>query len=603
MERNKYGAPISSSGAGDFKKRQEDAKKKQNGELPPDVDEKGNMINPHNPDFITKVPWYLGESGPTLKHHQVREVDQELSMADADQLIQEKAAKQAALRRQSGKGKLAFRKGSCRNCGAISHKTQDCVERPRPKKKTAFATNTTLASDEAMLRLETRGKVNYAAKRDAWQGYDAAQYKEVHEKFKVIEAARVARVENEVRQAELSGKQAPRAADVKYDSDFSSDSDDEGEAHATGGGERSKSIIDADVAVRGDEAAFQSRTARQGGVGGAQMKTTVSALRIREDVPKYLRNLDLNSAFYDPKTRSMRANPTPNANPEEVAFAGDNFVRHTGDALKLAQAQVVCWDMQSGKTATDGQWAAALDPISNPSAAELVHRSVDERKVQVTSAKRDILATKYGGDRSSSSSSSSSSSTSGGMSGSGSGSGEGEKVVLGIGSVPLDPRLMLGATEAYREYSKDGRIIKGMGAGGRAVHVERRTKYEEDVFPGNHTSVWGSWFDMTAQKWGYACCHATTHNAYCVGQAGMTTAATPAFTGLPPVTRSSDSSTAPTSRQASTLSGKIHPLAGADGSIPEDLEEYSRKRHRASREDVLDKIKDNVGEDGLLALS
>ena len=95
-----------------------------------------------------------------------------------------------------------------------------------------------MAKSVATVQLETRGKVNYAAKRDAWQGYDAAQYKEVHEKFKVIEAARVARVENEVRQAELSGKQAPRAADVKYDSDFSSDSDDEGEAHATGGGAR-----------------------------------------------------------------------------------------------------------------------------------------------------------------------------------------------------------------------------------------------------------------------------------------------------------------------------------------------------------------------------
>lgn len=38
-------------------------------------------------------------------------------------------------------------------------------------------------------------------------------------------------------------------------------------------------------------------------------RITVRNLRIREDTAKYLRNLDLNSAYYDPKTRSMRSNP------------------------------------------------------------------------------------------------------------------------------------------------------------------------------------------------------------------------------------------------------------------------------------------------------
>ena len=51
---------------------------------------------------------------------------------------------------------------------------------------------------------------------------------------------------------------------------------------------------------------FQGRAARQGGVGGAEMKTTVRNLRIREDTAKYLLNLDVKSAHYDPKSRSMR---------------------------------------------------------------------------------------------------------------------------------------------------------------------------------------------------------------------------------------------------------------------------------------------------------
>lgn len=43
----------------------------------------------------------------------------------------------------------------------------------------------------------------------------------------------------------------------------------------------------------------------------SKQRITVRNLRIREDTAKYLRNLDPNSAYYDPKTRSMRDNPDP----------------------------------------------------------------------------------------------------------------------------------------------------------------------------------------------------------------------------------------------------------------------------------------------------
>ena len=38
---------------------------------------------------------------------------------------------------------------------------------------------------------------------------------------------------------------------------------------------------------------------------------SVRNLRIREDTAKYLLNLDPNSAYYDPKSRSMREDPNP----------------------------------------------------------------------------------------------------------------------------------------------------------------------------------------------------------------------------------------------------------------------------------------------------
>jgi pre-mRNA-processing factor SLU7 len=47
---------------------------------------------------------------------------------------------------------------------------------------------------------------------------------------------------------------------------------------------------------------------------------TVRNLRIREDTAKYLLNLDVDSAHYDPKTRSMREDPLPDADPNEKFY-------------------------------------------------------------------------------------------------------------------------------------------------------------------------------------------------------------------------------------------------------------------------------------------
>jgi pre-mRNA-processing factor SLU7 len=46
-----------------------------------------------------------------------------------------------------------------------------------------------------------------------------------------------------------------------------------------------------------------------------------------------------------------------------------------------------------------------------------------------------------------------------------------------------------------------------------------KSKYEEDVFINNHTTVWGSWWHDN--KWGYKCCKQTLRNSYCTGLAGI----------------------------------------------------------------------------------
>lgn len=46
-----------------------------------------------------------------------------------------------------------------------------------------------------------------------------------------------------------------------------------------------------------------------------------------------------------------------------------------------------------------------------------------------------------------------------------------------------------------------------------------KSKYEEDVYINNHTSIWGSWWND--HQWGYKCCKQTIRNSYCTGAAGI----------------------------------------------------------------------------------
>ena len=46
-----------------------------------------------------------------------------------------------------------------------------------------------------------------------------------------------------------------------------------------------------------------------------------------------------------------------------------------------------------------------------------------------------------------------------------------------------------------------------------------KSKYEEDVYVNNHTSVWGSWWKD--HQWGYKCCKQFVRNSYCTGAAGI----------------------------------------------------------------------------------
>ena len=213
----------------------------------------------------------------------------------------------------------------------------------------------------------------------------------------------------------------------------------------------------------------------QVGAKSSQVGLTIKNLRQRENTAKYLMNLNPNSAYYDPKSRSMRANPHPELDPSESEFVGDNASRVSGDAVRMAQTQVFAWDQYSAGG------SAQANMFANPTEVELAKKQFQERAAKVENMKKQKLLSKYGGESQ---------------------------------AMPHPAsQLLLGATENYVEYSADGRVIKG-----HAPAVPK-SKYEEDVFLQNHTSVWGSYFDIKTQAWGYDCCWSTIRNSYCVGDA------------------------------------------------------------------------------------
>lgn len=265
-----------------------------------------------------------------------------------------------------------YRKGACENCGSMTHKRKDCLERPR--KIGVKYDPRDIQPDEFVQEAD----LSFDGKRDRWAGYDPEEFSEVIETFESVEAERRRLKEAEIEErhrTKLENGVADSASSLSCDSDFDSDSS----------------------SLSKEE---DSKYAESADMPGQKLDTkgrmTVRNLRLREDTAKYLRNLDPNSAYYDPKTRSMRDNPHPDAeDPSLLPFAGDNFVRQSGEALMIPELQVFAW-----QTADRG---LDVNLQANPSQLEKMHKDHVARKSEEARQREKVLAEAYGATNGSSS--------------------------------------------------------------------------------------------------------------------------------------------------------------------------------------------------------
>lgn len=268
----------------------------------------GREINPHIPQYIAKAPWYLHNEGPSLKHQRLSEhVDSAEVVAKIEKWYTHGLKEEKTSRKR-------FKPGSCTNCGATTHKVIDCVERPR--QKGARFTGKDLAPDEY---LPTESITDFEAKRDRWGGYDPASFNLIVEEYDdTVKEQQRRRDKNNATSSphhsrpDSSNSRCHRSLlshyllDVCYRISF----------HVCFIN-ISLRIVGLNVMVSSlsgddDEAKIRDFDTSNAPIGTKddRTRTTTRNLRIREDTAKYLINLNLDSAFYDPKTRSMREDPT-----------------------------------------------------------------------------------------------------------------------------------------------------------------------------------------------------------------------------------------------------------------------------------------------------
>nr|XP_046918152.1 pre-mRNA-splicing factor SLU7-like [Dermatophagoides farinae] len=326
--------PIKRSRA-DWKKAKELEEARKLGQAPAEVDEEGKDINPHIPQYISTTPWYYGAAGPTLKHQKVFDDKNKNNATLHDKFV----------RGLKGRTATKFRKGACENCGAMGHKKKECFERLRSK--LAKYTGEDIVPDDVLL---PKLKYDYDGKRDRCNGYDPVMYRSVIEEHRKVEEA----------------KQILKEEKLEQDSINTEGNSDEDEKYA--------------------DHIYMSGTKVD-----SKQRITVRNLRIREDTAKYLRNLDIDSAYYDPKTRSMRDNPYKHTGktPEELHYAGDNFIRYMGETQKVSQAQLFAWEMS--------EKGVDIHLQAEPTKAEMIHRELDLKMNDLKETTKESILNKYGG--------------------------------------------------------------------------------------------------------------------------------------------------------------------------------------------------------------
>lgn len=250
----------------EYKRQKELEEARKAGRAAPALDEDGKDINPHIPQYIADAPWYVTRpgAGVSLKHQRDTRGPAPVSSLDTWHVRGVAAPASAAAAAAAGSAAVpagpsrrpegALRKGACENCGSLTHKRRECLERPRARRLDALppagpsasgrggGAGTGVAVPVPRDDVLVTAKLGFEAKRDRWNGYDPTEYNRVIERHAKIDAER-RRLRMEAAAAAAAAKAAAAAAGGDAAAAGEKDA-----AAAGGGGAGSDSDSDDDLA-------------------------------------------------------------------------------------------------------------------------------------------------------------------------------------------------------------------------------------------------------------------------------------------------------------------------------------------------------------------
>lgn len=185
----------------------------------------------------------------------------------------------------------------------------------------------------------------------------------------------------------------------------------------------------------------------------------ITSLRERGERAKYLNTLDDDTTFFNPKSRIMRG--------EDGSLDSQGYYQQK---LKDKAAEFERIQKQAEDLAEKGE---NVNIAANPTQGMLKIKQAEMEQASQNMAHKTNLIDRYGGE-------------------------------AFLREKPVELRKAPIVADQNHQIS---------------TASEARSRYQEDLYPGNHTSVWGSWW--SDGKWGYQCCHSTVKLSYCVGSKGQ----------------------------------------------------------------------------------